>query len=146
MTSTLQSAARQQRIPALVRKCETAKLCGTRGALGIWVWRHQTLGNTSDYNSAGACERRWRLLALDQAVDADNHFITLGLRIAPQISDIFLDARVHNFNAEQCAPLSRARSASDLRPRQAAALSALAPGCRHLEPLEALCPDADEPR
>ena len=100
--------------------------------------------------TAPACAQVWHqfVLFLDQAVDGGNHFVTLGLRTAPQYSDVFFDARMQHFDAEQSFPFpfSHASSASDLGPRHAAALIALASGRRHLEPLETLCPDADEPR
>ncbi len=86
-----------------------------------------------------------RLFPLCQIfVDGGNHFVALLLELAPQKSDIFLDTKVLNLHTKQLTPLSRSCSALDLGPRHAAARIALASGWRHLEPLEALCPDADE--
>jgi hypothetical protein len=91
-------------------------------------------------------QRRCCLSALHQAVDGGDHFIALQLNFAPQNSNIFLDTRMRNFNAEQSVPLSHARGASNFGPSHAAALPALASGFRHLEPLETLGADADESR
>ena len=51
---------------------------------------------------------------------------------------------MQNFNAEVFVPISHACSASNIGPRNAAALLALALRFRHLEPLEALRADAVE--
>jgi hypothetical protein len=138
--TAVQSAATHASVDEDGRRSEAA---GDKGGGGRFKRQR---GRQPPGNMFSMKQRRCCLPALHQAVDGGNHFIALQLRLAPQNSNIFLDTRVHNFNAEQLVPLSHARGASNFGPRHAAALPALASAFRHLAPLQTLSADADEPR
>ena len=137
--TALQSAATHASVDEDGRRSEAA---GDKGGGGR-IKRQR--GRQPPGNMFSMKQRRSCLPALHQAVDGGHHFIALQLRLAPQNSNIFLDTRVRNFNAEQLVPLSRARGASNLGPSHAAALPALASALRHIATLQTLSADADEP-